>query len=526
MAFFCRNVVTVALNLTILPCLYGSVTMTWYEDRDNDTYGNLSVTVEAEEQPPGFVARAGDCNDDPRQQGTITFPGAKEPCNFSDFNCDGFVRQCKLVPLGLPLAEQKDAFVVSSLEPGHLFITNAGGADNLSDATDIHPELGGPTAWIQSAGNGQPKILSAVGLAPRDFSQSMPRLWLKLSHGAHARELTLTLGNQAFKNFVRFNFRSTQGQRWLTDGDWAGFSMGWNEDSMTQVNLEAGLTLADFRRSITDYQVQVRDDRVVPVGLRLARISAVAESRERFPRGVISFTFDDGLESQYLRARPKLAQYGYAATAYVIVGFLDKPNYLSTRQLRRLKKHGHWEVAFHAFDPVMHLTDYSNFPVELVERDIMAGKQWLWEHGFGFGRNGRSGLAHFSYPKGEFKIDDESGLGRPRAGTTDVLAIARRHFSSARSISERHRESWPPSDTHKLRVVYVTAPETAESVARQVRNGVDAGEWVILVLHNLVEVPVSNDQWEASKFDALVDYVGKDLAGVPVRTIGQVLGGG
>jgi len=60
---------------------------TWYQDLDGDTYGNVAVSTQACDQPPGYVANVLDCDDaDPAQ-----YPGANEYCNGEDDDCDGTV---------------------------------------------------------------------------------------------------------------------------------------------------------------------------------------------------------------------------------------------------------------------------------------------------------------------------------------------------------------------------------------------------------------------------------------------------
>jgi len=60
---------------------------TWYQDLDGDTYGNVAVSVQACDQPPGYVTNVLDCDDaDPAQ-----YPGADEVCNGEDDDCDGTV---------------------------------------------------------------------------------------------------------------------------------------------------------------------------------------------------------------------------------------------------------------------------------------------------------------------------------------------------------------------------------------------------------------------------------------------------
>ena len=60
---------------------------TWYEDADNDGFGNGESSATACEPPSGWVAEdlATDCDDD---DATI-FPGADETCDGVDQDCDG-----------------------------------------------------------------------------------------------------------------------------------------------------------------------------------------------------------------------------------------------------------------------------------------------------------------------------------------------------------------------------------------------------------------------------------------------------
>ncbi|OGL98361.1 hypothetical protein A2304_01545 [Candidatus Uhrbacteria bacterium RIFOXYB2_FULL_57_15] len=60
---------------------------TWYEDGDSDGYGNDAETATACDQPSGFAALGGDCDD---ADFTVS-PGAYETCDDVDDDCDGAV---------------------------------------------------------------------------------------------------------------------------------------------------------------------------------------------------------------------------------------------------------------------------------------------------------------------------------------------------------------------------------------------------------------------------------------------------
>ena len=58
---------------------------TWYKDADNDGYGDDATTKTQCNQPPGYVAASGDCNDSVAS----TYPSASESCDGVDNNCNG-----------------------------------------------------------------------------------------------------------------------------------------------------------------------------------------------------------------------------------------------------------------------------------------------------------------------------------------------------------------------------------------------------------------------------------------------------
>lgn len=64
-------------------------TYTWYQDADGDGYGNSSASIVtfSPVPPTGYVAQAGDCNDNNENIN----PAATELCNGIDDNCDGQV---------------------------------------------------------------------------------------------------------------------------------------------------------------------------------------------------------------------------------------------------------------------------------------------------------------------------------------------------------------------------------------------------------------------------------------------------
>jgi hypothetical protein len=64
------------------PDVVGSTT--WYQDADADGFGDTAVTLVRADQPPGYVANDGDCDD----SNDLRFPGAIELLDGLDNDCD------------------------------------------------------------------------------------------------------------------------------------------------------------------------------------------------------------------------------------------------------------------------------------------------------------------------------------------------------------------------------------------------------------------------------------------------------
>ena len=81
---------TITLNLNIVSSI------NYYQDLDNDGYGNPNIVVSACSVNPGYVAISGDCNDN----NALVYPGATEvPENGVDEDCNGL--DAPLLPIQL-----------------------------------------------------------------------------------------------------------------------------------------------------------------------------------------------------------------------------------------------------------------------------------------------------------------------------------------------------------------------------------------------------------------------------------------
>ena len=468
----------------------GCVPEPWFLDSDIDGFGDVNQQLDACEQPIGYVNNGADCDD---TSDTI-YPGAPEiNCNGVDENCNNVDDGC--VPEPCECVSQGEGIIVTQFQAGHGFVANSGGgsAHNVNDSTD--PAFGTQSAWIETDGLGTPKTLKRVGLPAMDFSQSMPRIWVKLEGIEHIQTLQFYMGSNNFTNQYKFRWDSSQGQQWTTEGDWVGFSMSWASNHISEVG-------SPSRSNITDLQFRVIDKGTGgKVRLHAGQISIVPEPSE-YPNGVLSFTFDDGFISQHTVAKPVMDAYGFKGTAYLIIERLNQTNYMTEAQVQNLHDDG-WEIAFHSFAADTHTIAFPGLPPAQLEADFVLGRQWIYDRGY-------TGYNHGAYPKGAFT-----------GSSTDVLGLVGDHFCGFRTIHQRHREAYGPSDPLKIRVFYVTKPVTVLKATQAIDRAIANKEWIILVFHEFKDPKIINGDYLPEDFQAIVDYVA--TTPIPVKTVGELL---
>lgn len=117
-------------------------TITWYKDEDSDGHGDPNQTVNACSQPGGYVAAAGDCNDQDAQ----VRPNAPELCSTAfDDNCDGNTNENSAVDAPMWYADTDgDGYGNFGSQLGRSCSAPANATQNPGDCNDAsaaaHPE--------------------------------------------------------------------------------------------------------------------------------------------------------------------------------------------------------------------------------------------------------------------------------------------------------------------------------------------------------------------------------------------------
>ncbi|HWB50446.1 MAG TPA: polysaccharide deacetylase family protein [Stellaceae bacterium] len=130
------------------------------------------------------------------------------------------------------------------------------------------------------------------------------------------------------------------------------------------------------------------------------------------PARPVILSFDDGWQNQYQHAFPLLRQYGFAATFYVVTGYVDRPNFMSSDELKEMiaagmtiGSHSHWHPALPTLGTGERLKD-----------EVVGSKLWLEE---------RLGVTvdTFAYPYGAYTAADVAAVkaaGYRTARTVDT----------------------------------------------------------------------------------------------------------
>ena len=243
------------------------------------------------------------------------------------------------------------------------------------------------------------------------------------------------------------------------------------------------------RAAIDSIGLYFADGGKAPVRVDWAGLSAL----EQPPRGVLSFTFDDGTLSHSEIAAPEMARFDFRGTAYVMPDQIGQEGYMSLGQIRELRDRYRWDVAAH------HAIPFTEFAPAKLEAAIQGVQRYLREQGFG------EGAEHLAYPLSK----QEPEVVRP---------LVRKHFRTAR-IAGAGPETLPPADPHLLRAVNVldtTTPEELGEIARRAREN---GEWAILMFHHLTETAQNQLEYPIERFRRALELI--DESGVEVVPVSE-----
>lgn len=143
--------------------------------------------------------------------------------------------------------------------------------------------------------------------------------------------------------------------------------------------------------NIFEKQIQtLLDDSYTPIFID--ELADYLSGKMKLPTKPIILTFDDGYADFYTDVFPLLAKYQVKATIYVVPGFLDKLNYMTTKQIQEVaSSSGMVEIASHT----VHHINLKYTKAEFAQKEIFESKDQLEKL---IGKN----VNNFAYPYGGF----------------------------------------------------------------------------------------------------------------------------
>jgi peptidoglycan/xylan/chitin deacetylase (PgdA/CDA1 family) len=230
---------------------------------------------------------------------------------------------------------------------------------------------------------------------------------------------------------------------------------------------------------------------------------------QRWPGGVVSITYDDGLSSQLDLAAPALMQRGMHGTFYVTW------NNIAPRAADwvALGKQGH-EIANHTVDHPCDLRPFT--PARLAERELKPMRQWL-EASFG-----PAAAQNFAYPC------DATDLGHGNANRQ-----ARRYARLLQDLgvqSARTTEGppnswwWAAHRRFRLQALDVVADiDTLDDVFRYLVRARSEGRWAILVFHDIANAPTDSETTSLDDHGRILDWIRRE--GMACACVRDVMAG-
>jgi peptidoglycan/xylan/chitin deacetylase (PgdA/CDA1 family) len=134
------------------------------------------------------------------------------------------------------------------------------------------------------------------------------------------------------------------------------------------------------------------------------------------PERPVILSFDDGWENQYQYAFPLLQKYGFTGTFYVVSGYIDHQNFMTTEQLKRMMAAGMVIGGHSRTHPAL-----SGVGNGRLKDEVAGSKAWLED---------RLGVAidSFAYPYGSYSsatVAAVKAAGYRTARTVDTSTQAR-----------------------------------------------------------------------------------------------------
>lgn len=403
------------------------------------------------------------------------------------------------------LPEISGATIVTGFASGHGWTVNGtatGGSINLNDTSTPGP-LSAQSVTVVNGSSGTNKIQKG-GLALNLTGKSI-LVWMKFTGGTSIDPgVTCVLSDAAFTNLY---IGQTNGPPGGTGVALHDPESGWYcvEFFVPDMTVQGTPTIG----AIDTIRIGVNSSGAQGSGTSTQVVSfggvGYRTLPSAYPNGVVSFTFDDALASDFTLARPTLAKYGYAGTSYVIADAVGSTG-PTVAQYRQMQDELGWEVAGHAFTTTAHNTRFENLSAGALLSELQSLKGWLLANGF----------------------PSEAWASPGGTSPESVWAVARQYFTSHRTAG--YITAWLTKATQTapaVRPYNLIAPTwdasqgaTVVSFKAAIDKAKATQSWLIFNFHQVTAAASSGENVSSADLDSIAAYC--QSQGVAVRTISGV----
>lgn len=410
-------------------------------------------------------------------------------------NLEEFARLTNLTPVATAPATTESS-IVTLLNSGHGFTAPVPSpVSNVDDTSNFL--FGSQSLKLPSQGGGVSQTARKTGLSAIDMTGKMFRVTFMVDNPTHLANLRFDCSSDSFTNWNRGLFVTSNAtivaDPLLAANTWYQMTIPWG---LFTVGGGAGAT----RSAITAVQMVVVDDGVQPVNVWLDKIAVVAEPSV----ALITFTFDDGRDGAFTKAKPILDAAGWRASWAPIQDKVGVTNYMTLAQNYALRDAG-WDPCVHAYTTAAH-NNYTTISDEDAINDTIRAKSWMREIGLG--------------PADNFLI--------PKGGLTSKARddFYRKNFTVVRTTFPSMRETYPPGRAWNLKP-YNPGNKAVATVEGIIDEAVNNKEWLILQLHNVSDsADGDNNTVLTADLQTYVTYIQGKGASVKVKSLAEVIATG
>lgn len=228
-------------------------------------------------------------------------------------------------------------------------------------------------------------------------------------------------------------------------------------------------------RSISRIQILAGSKTYKPVTVGVDDFSYFVNNKEPS----VSFTFDDGQESVFTKAKPAMDLYGYKGTLFSITNYIGEPGFVNQWMMDELSIAG-WDIGGHSDNLLPSLTS------EQLDFDLQRTKKYLLAKNY-------QGSDMYAIPYGLYN--------------KEVMKAVGTYFTWIRPDDSMSQPSGYISHQRINSQVVVPSYLPVATVIQWIDQAIKNRDNLVLVFHKIVDNPVVESEYSLANFKEILDYM-------------------